>query len=172
MLPWSFMSSTPPLTLLLLVIVQGYPLLTLALSPFPLYLPLYYLPMCYMCFLCLRTLFWSLPFGPITLLMSCFFYSFFQVQDCHSGVTLVRMQRKDIVYYWLKFVPLRSSTLVMSSLVRSSFSTISMWHSHLGHLSLHIFCKFLSVLNISFPKDHLCNIPNYTQVVYYMFRVI
>ena len=45
----------------------------------------YYLPMCYMCLLCLRTLFRSLLFVPITLLMSYFFYSFFQVQDCHSG---------------------------------------------------------------------------------------
>ena len=32
----------------------------------------------------------SLPFVPISLLMSCFFYSFFQVQDRHTGVTLVR----------------------------------------------------------------------------------
>ena len=45
----------------------------------------------------------------------------------------------------------------MSSLVLSSFSIISMWHSHLGHLSLRIFHKFLSVLNISFPKEHLCS---------------
>ena len=32
-----------------------------------------------------------------------------------------------------------------------------MWHSHLSHPSLHIFCKFLSVLNISFLEDHLCS---------------
>ena len=32
-----------------------------------------------------------------------------------------------------------------------------MWHSHLSHSSLHIFHKFLSVLNISFPEDHLCS---------------
>ena len=31
-----------------------------------------------------------------------------------------------------------------------------MWHSRLGHLSLHIFCKFLSVQNISFLEEHLC----------------
>ena len=30
-----------------------------------------------------------------------------------------------------------------------------MWHSRLGHLSLYIFHKFPSVLNISFPKEHL-----------------
>ena len=30
-------------------------------------------------------------------------------------------------------------------------------HSCLGHPSLHIYHKFLSVLNISFPKDHLCS---------------
>ena len=32
-----------------------------------------------------------------------------------------------------------------------------MWHSCLGHPSLHIFRKFLSVLNVSFPEDHLCS---------------
>ena len=32
-----------------------------------------------------------------------------------------------------------------------------MWHSRLGHPSLHIFLKFLSVLNISFLEDHLCS---------------
>ena len=32
-----------------------------------------------------------------------------------------------------------------------------MWHNCLGHPSLHIFLKFLSVLNISFPDDHLCS---------------
>ena len=32
-----------------------------------------------------------------------------------------------------------------------------MWHSCIGHPSLHIFCKFLSVLNISFHDDHLCS---------------
>ena len=52
---------------------------------------------------------------------------------------------------------LRSSALVPSSLVRSSFSAISMWHSCLNHSSLHIFCKFLSVLNFSFSEDHLCS---------------
>ena len=149
------MSRTLPLTMLLLVMVHVYLLLTLALSPFPLYLPPYYLPMCYMFLPCLRTLFWSLPFMPITLLMSYFFNSFFQVQDRHSRVTMVRGQRIYDVYYWPKSIHLRSSTLVLSSSVRSSFSTISMWHSRLGHLSIHIFHKFLSVLNISFSYDHL-----------------
>ena len=32
-----------------------------------------------------------------------------------------------------------------------------MWYSRLGHPSLHIFRKFLSVLNISFPEEHLCS---------------
>ena len=32
-----------------------------------------------------------------------------------------------------------------------------MWHSHLDHSSLPIFHKFLSVLSISFPKEHLCS---------------
>ena len=32
-----------------------------------------------------------------------------------------------------------------------------MWHSCLGHPSLHIFQKFLSVHNISFPEEHLCS---------------
>ena len=86
-----------------------------------------------------------------------FFDSFFQVQDRHSGVTLGCGQRRDVVYYWSKSVPLRSSTIVLSSSVHSSFSAISMWHSRLGHPSLHIFRKFLSVLNISFPNDHLCS---------------
>ena len=35
--------------------------------------------------------------------------------------------------------------------------TISMWHSRPGHPSLHIFHKFLSVLNISLPEKHLCS---------------
>ena len=64
---------------------------------------------------------------------------------------MVRRQCRDGVYYWPKSVPLRSSALTLFSLVRSSFSTISMWHSRLCHSSLHIFRKFLSVLNISFP---------------------
>ena len=92
--------------------------------------------------------------NPINVL---FFYSFFQVQDRHSGVTLVREQCRDGAYYWPKSIPLQSSALILSSLVRYSFSAISMWHSRLGHPSLYIFCKFLSVLNISFPEDHLCS---------------
>ena len=51
-------------------------------------------------------------------------------------------------------MPLRSSALVLSSSIQSSFSTISMWRSRLGHPSLHIFPKFL---NISFTEDHLCS---------------
>ena len=54
-----------------------------------------------------------------------FFYSFFQVQDRHTGVTIVCGQRKDDVYFWLKSIPLWSSTLVLSSSVRSSFFAIS-----------------------------------------------
>ena len=70
---------------------------------------------------------------------------------------MFRGQHRDGTYYWPKSVPLRSSALALSSSVRSSFSAISMWHSRLGHPSLHIFRKFLSVLNISFPDDHLCS---------------
>ena len=82
-----------------------------------------------------------------------FFNSFFQVQDHYTGVTLIRGQHKDDVYYWLKSIPLQPSALVLSSLVQSSFSAISIWHSRLGHSPLHIFHKFLSVLNIYFPKN-------------------
>ena len=32
-----------------------------------------------------------------------------------------------------------------------------MWHNRLGHLSLPIFCKFFSVLSISFSEEHLCS---------------
>ena len=59
------------------------------------------------------------------------------------GVTLVRRQHRDGVYYWPKLVPLRSSALPLSSSVRSSFSDISMWHSLLGDPSLHFFANFL-----------------------------
>ena len=76
--------------------------------------------------------------NPINVL---FFYSFFQVQDRHTGVTLVHRQHRDGVYHWLESVSLRSSALVLSSLIWSSFSTISRWHSHLGHSHLHIFLK-------------------------------
>ena len=34
-----------------------------------------------------------------------FFYSFFQVDDRHKGVTLVRGQCRDDVYYWLITIP-------------------------------------------------------------------
>ena len=67
------------------------------------------------------------------------FYSFFQMQDCHKGVTLVRGQHRDGVYYWPKSIPLWSSSLVLSSSVWSSFSAIFVWHSRLGHPFLHIF---------------------------------
>ena len=83
-----------------------------------------------------------------------FFESLFQVHDRHMGVTMVREHRRDGVYYWQKSVPLWTFTLVLSSSIRSSFS---MWYSCLGHPSLHIFLKFLSVLNISFPEEHLCS---------------
>ena len=106
-----------------------------------------------MCLLCLRTLFRSLPFVPITLSMSDFSTLFFRCRIVTRGVTVVCRQRRDGVYYWLKSVPLRSFALVSSSSVRSSFFFISMWHSHLGYPSLHIFFKFLIVLNISFLED-------------------
>ena len=63
--------------------------------------------------------------NPINIL----FFLLFQVQDHHTGVTLVREQRRDGVYYWPKSIPLRSFALVLSSLVWSSFSSISMWYS-------------------------------------------
>ena len=91
--------------------------------------------------------------NPINVL---FFYFLSGVGSSH-GVTLVCRQRRDSVYYWPKSVPLRSSALVLSSSIRSSLSTIFMWHSRLGHSSLHIFHKFLRVLNISFPEEHLCS---------------
>ena len=70
---------------------------------------------------------------------------------------MVREEHRDGVVYWPKSVPLWSSALVLSSSVWSSFSGIFMWHSRLNHPSLHIFHKFLSVPNISFPDDHLCS---------------
>ena len=139
------------------MMVQVYLLLILALSPFSLYLPPYYLLMCYMCLPCLKTLFWSLPFVFVTLFISCFLTFFFLSAGLSLGVTLVRGQRRDGVYYLPKSVLFRSFALVLSSSVRSSFSIISMWHSRLGHPSLHIFRKFMSILNISFPSDHLCS---------------
>ena len=72
-------------------------------------------------------------------------------------VTLVCGHLRDDVYYWLTSVPLWSSALILSSSARSSFFAISMWHSCLGNLSLHIFRNFLSVLHISFPEDLLCS---------------
>ena len=95
---------------------------------------LYCFRMCYMHMPCLKTLFQSRPFVPITLLMSC-------------SLTLS---------FKCKIVTL-SSAQALSSSVQSSLSAISMWHSLLGHPSLPIFHKFLSVLSISFPKEHLCS---------------
>ena len=40
--------------------------------------------------------------NPINVL---FFYSFFQVQDCHTRVSLVHRQCKDSVHYWPNSVP-------------------------------------------------------------------
>ena len=77
------------------------------------------------------------------------------MQDSHTGVTLVCWQRRDSVYYWPKSVPLQSLALALSSSARPSLVTISMWHSRLDHSSLLIFRKFLSVLIISFPEEHL-----------------
>ena len=88
--------------------------------------------------------------NPINVL---FFDSFFQVQDCHTGVTLVRRQCRDGVYYLLKSVPLQSSTLALYSSALSSLTFISMWHSRLGHPSLPIFQKFLRVLSFFFQKN-------------------
>ena len=73
------------------------------------------------------------------------------------GVTLVHGQRRDVFYYWPKPVPLQSSALALPSLVRFSLSAMSMWHSRLDHPYLPNFWKFLSVLSISFPKEHLCS---------------
>ena len=152
------MSHTPPLTILLLLMARVYLLLTLALSPFLLYLPPYYLPMCYMCLPSLRTLFQSLPFVPITLLMS---YFLLFLSSARSIVTQGSLwftgSLEAVSIIGRSPSPFQSSTLVLPSSVQSSFSAISMWHSHLGHPSLHIFRKFLRVLNISFLDDHLCS---------------
>ena len=69
------------------------------------------------------------------------------------GVTSVREQRRDSFYYQPQFVSLPSSALALSGLVQASIFAISMWHSSLCHPSLLIFQKFLSVLNIHFPKS-------------------
>ena len=61
--------------------------------------------------------------NPINVL---FFDSFFQVQDCHTGVTLVCGHRRDSVYCWPKSVPLQTSALALPSSARSSLVTISM----------------------------------------------
>ena len=79
------------------------------------------------------------------------------MKDRHKGVTLVRGQHRNGIYYWPNLIPLQSSTLALSSSVRSSLSAISMWHSCLAHPSLPIFRKFLSILSISFLEEHLCS---------------
>lgn len=86
--------------------------------------------------------------NPVSVL---FFDSHFQVQDRQTGITLVRGERKNGVYYWPSTVPLR---LHKTSLTVSS-SSISLWHNRLGHPSSRIFCKFLSVLNIHFSDEQL-----------------
>ena len=134
------MSCTSPLTVLSLVMAQVYQFPTSIPSPLPISLRIYFffsnvlhVP------IMSKNLISILAFyadNPINVL---FFNSFFQVQDRHTGVSLVRGQLRDNVYYWPKFVPLQSSALALSFSVRSSVSTISMWHSCLGHLSLPIF---------------------------------
>ena len=52
---------------------------------------------------------------------------------------------------------LQPSALALSFSTRSSLAAISMWYNCLGHPSLPIFQKFLSVLSISFPEEHLCS---------------
>ena len=79
------------------------------------------------------------------------------MQDHHTGVTLVHGQHRDDVYYWPKSFSLQPSALALSSLARSSLAAISMWHNRLDHPSFAIFQKFLSVLNIYFPEEHLCS---------------
>ena len=92
--------------------------------------------------------------NPINVLFS---HSFFQMLDRHTRVTLVHEHLRDDVYYWSKSVPLQSSAIALSSLTQSSLVAISLWQSRLGHPSLPNFQKFLSVLTISFPKEHFCS---------------
>ena len=92
--------------------------------------------------------------NPINVL---FFDSFFQVQDHHTGVTLVHEQHRERVYCWSKSVPLQSSALALSSSTRSSLIAISIWHGRLHHLFFPIFQKFLSALSIYFHEEHLCS---------------
>ena len=79
------MSRTPPLTMLLLVVVHVYRLLKLAPSPLPLSVHCYYFQMCSMCLPCLETLFLSLPFVSITLLMSYFLTLSFRCRIVTQG---------------------------------------------------------------------------------------
>lgn len=85
-----------------------------------------------------------------------FFYSFFQVQDRHTGTTLVQGDRKDGIYMWPKCAMCRSSALVLSSSVKYNDSVFT-WHCHLGHPSLAIFRKMLSSLRVFFPLHKLAN---------------
>ena len=147
------MSRTQPRTLLLLVMVQVYLLLTLAPSSLPLSLLHCYLTMCYMCLPCLKTSSRFLPFVPITLLISYFLTLSFRcriVTRDHCGsrwcLLLAEFRLHSVFCFGLSFS------------VRSSISTISMWHNCLGYPSLPLFHNFLSVVSISFPKEHLCSL--------------
>ena len=70
--------------------------------------------------------------------------------------TLVTGQRKDGVYFCPSSVPLSFLSLKLSSSL-SSTRSLAMWHCHLGHLSLYIFRRFLSNLNLSFTKERLAS---------------
>ena len=139
------------------MMAQVYRFLTLTPSPLPLSLHLYFfsnilcVPAMSKNFISFSTLYVD---NPINVL---FFDSFFQMQDCQIGVTLVHGQCKDSVYYWPKSVPLQSLALSLSSLAWSSLAYIFMCHSRLGHPSFPKFEEFLSVLSISFLEEHLCS---------------
>ena len=142
------MSYTPPPIMFLLVMVQVYQFSTSAPSPLPLSVHRYYFQMCSMCLPFLKTLFQYLPFVPITLLMSCFLNLSFRCKI----IAQVRDQRRDNVYYWSKSVPLQSSTLALSSSVRSSLSAISIWHSRLNHPPLPIFLQISKCYKYLFSR--------------------
>ena len=98
-------------------------------------------------------------FVSITLLMSYFFTLSFKCKIVTRGSLwfVDSIETVSITCQIQSLFSLRSSTLSLSSSVWSSFSAISMWHSHLGHPSSYIFRKFPGVLNIPFPDDHLCS---------------
>ena len=64
------------------------------------------------------------PLSIDNLINVLFFDSFFQVQDCHKGVTLVCGQRRDSVYCWPKSAPLQISALALPTSARSSLVAI------------------------------------------------